>query len=262
MNTPNDLISRRNFINLTAGGIAVSSLVAMSPLASASEKTKITAVAFDGFPIFDPRPVFALADSLFPGNGTTFSNLWRTTQFEYTWLRTAAGRYKNFWDVTEDALIFAAKKNGVNLTVSNRKQLMETYHHLNIWPDVLPALKSLKDMGIRLAVLSNMTFDMLTTGVKNSNIEGYFENLLSTDKVQAYKPSVNAYQMGVDSFNLKKEEIVFAAHAGWDAVGAKWFGYPTFWVNRLNAPLDELSVTPDGLGKDLSDLVNFIKSNP
>jgi 2-haloacid dehalogenase len=261
MNTPNNkFISRRGFINLTAGGIAASTLIAASPLSFASESNKIKAVAFDGFPIFDSRPVFELADSLFPENGAAFSNSWRTAQFEYTWLRTSAGQYKDFWNVTEDALIFAAKKNGINLAVKDREKLMEAYLHLNAWPDVLSALQLLKEEGIRLSILSNWTVEMLSSCIKYSKLEGYFENLLSTDKVRAFKPSVNAYQMGVNSFKLNKEEIVFAAHAGWDAIGAKWFGYPTFWVNRQNLTLDELSVTPDGIGKNLTDLVNFVKS--
>ena len=83
--------------------------------------------------------------------------------------------------------------------------------------------------------------------------------MLSTDRVNEYKPSPKAYQMGIDSLKLKKEEIAFAAFAGWDAAGAKWFGYPTFWVNRQNAPLEELDVAPDGIGTDMMGLVNFVK---
>lgn len=260
MNTSNKILSRRNFINLTAGGIAATSLITAAPLAfAAAEKSKIKAIAFDGFPIFDPRPVFALVNSLFADKGEAITNSWRTAQFEYTWLRTAAGQYKNFWQVTEDALIFAAKKNGINLTAGNRQQLMEAYLHLDAWPDVLPALKVLKEAGIRLCFLNNLTVEMLNAGIKNARLEGYFEYLLSTDYVKAYKPSVTAYQMGVNALKLKKEEILFAASASWDAAGAKWFGYPTFWVNRQSLPLDELSVMPDGMGKNLTDLVSFVK---
>ena len=84
--------------------------------------------------------------------------------------------------------------------------------------------------------------------MKNSGLEGLFEDHLTTDRVKAFKPDPRAYQMGVDAFGLKKEEIAFAAFAGWDVAGAKWFGYPTFWVNRADAPLEELGVVPDGIG--------------
>ncbi len=94
--------------------------------------------------------------------------------------------------------------------------------------------------------------------MKNSGLEGFFEPHLSTDKVGAFKPDPRAYQMGLDAFKLGKEEIAFAAFAGWDAAGAKWFGYPTFWVNRLNVPVEELSAAPDGIGSGLGDLLTFV----
>jgi 2-haloacid dehalogenase len=112
--------------------------------------------------------------------------------------------------------------------------------------------------GIRMAFLSNLTETMLDAAVKNSGLEGYFEPHLSTDRVKAFKPDPRAYQMGLDAFKLAKEEIVFAAFAGWDAAGAKWFGYPTFWVNRMSAPVEELDVMPDGIGSGMADLVKFV----
>jgi 2-haloacid dehalogenase len=98
---------------------------------------------------------------------------------------------------------------------------------------------------------------MLDAAVRNSGLDGIFEAHLSTDRVQAFKPDPRAYRMGVDAFGMAKEEIAFAAFAGWDAAGAKRFGYPTFWVNRANAPLEELGVAPDGTGAGLQDLVAF-----
>jgi 2-haloacid dehalogenase len=160
--------------------------------------------------------------------------------------------------VTEESLVFAAKLRGIGLSADKRDQLMQTYLALKAWPDVVPALKQLKAAGIRMAFLSNLTDVMLDAVVKNSGLEGFFEPHLSTDKVKAFKPDPRAYQMGLDAFKLKKEEIAFAAFAGWDAAGAKWFGYPTFWVNRLNTPVEELGVTPDGMGLGLGDLVKFV----
>jgi 2-haloacid dehalogenase len=89
-------------------------------------------------------------------------------------------------------------------------------------------------------------------------LEGLFEDHLTTARVGAFKPDPRAYQMAVDSFGLKKEQIAFTAFAGWDAAGAKWFGYPTFWVNRTRAPAEELGITPDGAGPGLGDLVKFV----
>jgi len=195
---------------------------------------------------------------MFPEKGSDLGNIWRTRQFEYTWLRTLGGRYVDFWQVSEEALVFAAKARGVDFSVARRDQLMQSWLTLKAWPDVAPALQQLKNAGIRMAFLSNLTEKMLDAAVKNSGLEGYFEQHLSTDRVKAFKPASTAYQMGLDAFKLEKAEIVFAAFAGWDAAGAKWFGYPTFWVNRLNAPVEELGVAPDGVGSGLSDLVEFV----
>jgi 2-haloacid dehalogenase len=245
-------IHRRKFVALATAALAapaVRSLAAERP---------IKAIAFDGFPIIDPRPVFARAEELFPGKGRSLSDAWRTRLFEYTWLRTLGGRYVDFWQVTEQSLIFAAKASSIDLSAGQREVLMQTWLALKAWPDVAPALKELKAAGIRMAFLANLTEAMLDAAMKNSGLEGLFEPHLSTDRVKAFKPDPRAYQMGPDAFKLAKEEIVFAAFAGWDAAGAKWFGYPTFWVNRMNAPVEELGVTPDGVGAGLGDLVKFV----
>jgi len=253
------ILDRREFLGLTAGAIA-GTLFEPTLISAASAGTEVRAVVFDAFPIFDPRPVFALAEELFPGKGAELSKAWRTKQFEYTWLRTVAGRYADFWQVTDDALLFAARTLQLDLSPPLRARLMNAYLELKAWPDVPHAVKSLKAAGIRLAFLSNFSRRMLEAGIKNSGLEGVFDHLLSTDEVKQFKSAPRAYQMAVDAFGLKRDAIVFGAFAGWDATGAKWFGFPTVWVNRLNSPPEQLSVTPDVTCSDLSDLVAFATS--
>jgi 2-haloacid dehalogenase len=249
---------RRDLFNLVGGSVAVAAIAALSVKAHSHGSMKIKAIAFDGFPIIDPRPVFARVEAVFPGRGAELSNAWRTRQFEYTWLRTLSGNYADFWQVTEQALVFAARAHQLDMSPAQQKQLMATYLDLKVWPDVAVALTMLKGAGIKMAFLSNFTADMLDAAMRNSGLEGIFEPHLSTDLVKAFKPDPRAYQMGVDAFGVPKEEILFAAFAGWDAAGAKRFGYPTFWVNRANAPLEELGVAPDGTGTGLQDLVAFV----
>jgi 2-haloacid dehalogenase len=252
-------VNRREFLHRLAGGVAAG-LVASAPLALAATRPPINAIAFDAFPIVDPRPVFALAEHLFPGHGAELSNTWRTRQFEYTWLRTVAQRYADFWRVTEDALGFAATMLKLDLSPDKRRQLMDAYLQLKAWPDVLPALKTLKEAGIRLVFLSNFTPKMLDAAITSAGLEGLFEHVLSTDQVNTYKPDPRAYQLAIDALRLPLEEILFVPFAGWDAAGAKWFGYRTFWVNRLNLPQEELGVTPDATGGNLADLLTFVRS--
>lgn len=249
---------RRDFLNLVAASVAAETIAAPSARAQTPGLKKIRAIAFDGFPVFDPRPVFARAEAMFPGKGGELSNAWRTRQFEYTWLRTLTGSYVDFWQVTEQALVFAAKLVKLEMSGAQRDQLMASYLELKAWPDAAAALKQLKDAGIRMAFLSNFTAEMLDAAVRNSGLQGIFEAHLSTDRVQAFKPDPRAYRMGVDAFGIPKEEIAFAAFGGWDAAGAKRFGYPTFWVNRANLPLEELGIAPDGTSAGLQDLVAFV----
>jgi 2-haloacid dehalogenase len=252
-------VNRREFLNLVAKSMATG-LVVSTPLARAATRPEMKAIAFDAFPIFDLRPVLARAEQLFPGQGADLSNAWRIRQFEHTWLRTVSQHYADFWQVTEDALRFAAKMLKLDLSQEKRQQLMEAYLELKAWPDVLPALGSLKDAGLRLAFLSNFTPRMLEAAIESADLKGMFEHILSTDRVKTYKPDPRAYQMGLDALTLTREEIIFAPFAGWDTAGAKWFGYPTFWVNRLNLPVEELGVAPDATGGNLADLVNFVRS--
>lgn len=251
-------LDRREFLNLVAGSVAAA---ISAPCVRAAAKPKIKAVAFDAFPIFDPRPIFARVEDLFPGSGDALGNAWRIRQFEYQWLRALAGQYVDFWQATEDALVFAAKMLKLALPAQKRRQLMQAWLELNVWPDVPPALESLKNEGLRLSFLSNATPRILDAGIKNSRLDGVFEHVLSTDTLRTYKPHPHAYQMAMDAFRLKREEIAFVAFGGWDVAGAKWFGYPTFWMNRLGVPVEELGVAPDAVGANLGDLVDFVKAD-
>jgi 2-haloacid dehalogenase len=137
---------------------------------------------------------------------------------------------------------------------------MNAYLELRTWPDVPQALALLKAAGIRLAVLSNFSQRMLMANFKNSGLQSLFDHLLSTDRVGNFKPSPRAYQMAERALGIHREQILFAAFAAWDAVGAKWFGLPTVWVNRQNSPAEELSVIPDATCGDLSGVVALAAS--
>ena len=252
-------VTRREFLGTAAAGIATG-LLAPRETARAAAGPKLKAVAFDAFAVFDPRPVFALAQQLFPGRGSELAATWRTRQFEYQWLRALSGHYADFWQTTDDALVFACEMLKVELTPDARKQLMDSYLGLKAWPDAPQALRTLKESGLKLAFLSNATPKILDAGIKNSGLAGVFDHVLSTDAIKTYKPDPRAYRLAIDAFGSKREEIVFVAFAGWDAAGAKSFGYTTFWVNRQGFPPERLGIAPDGAGQDLTDLVKFMQA--
>ena len=224
----------------------------------------IRACVFDAYgTLFDVHSVAALAERLFPGQGDAISHLWRTKQIEYTWLRTMAGpdAYRTFWEVTEDGLVFTARKLGLELTPEKRRALMEQYLRLDAFPENLEALRELKGMGLRLAILSNGDPPMLEAAVRSAGMEGLFEALLSVNKVKRFKTAPEVYQLAVDHFGVSAPEIGFASSKGWDAAGATRFGFTTFWVNRAGNPPEELGAVPAATGRTLDELVGFAKAH-
>jgi 2-haloacid dehalogenase len=255
-------MNRRQLLSMTAGatllGLAGSNSLINSAAADV-RRSEIKAIAFDGFPIFDPRPILVLTKKLYPEQGEAFGKMWFNKIFAYTWLRTNGGKYKNFYAVLNDALIYTATRLKVGLSPDKRDQLMGIWLQLKPWPDVGAALQVFKNQGVRLAFLSNLTEEMLRINTKNAGIEDEFEFYLSTDSVSAFKPHPRAYQMGVDAFNLPKKNIAFAAFGSWDAAGASWFGYPTIWVNRFGLPAENLDAGIITTGRDITTLVDFVK---
>lgn len=247
---PTVSLDRKSFLTVVAGSVVSGVPISRTP--------SFRAIAFDAFPIFDPRPVSQLADRFFPGRGAELSNTWRARQFEYQWLRALADRYADFWQTAEDSLVFAGELLELELTSEKQAALLQAYSDLTVWPDAAAVLRSLREAGLRLAFLSNMTAGSLEAGIARGGLDGVFEHVLSTDDIRTYKPHPRAYRMAMDAWELPREDVLFVAFAGWDMAGAKWFGYPTFWLNRLDAPQEALGVAPDGAGRNLADLLNFV----
>ncbi|OCX54478.1 haloacid dehalogenase, type II [Mucilaginibacter sp. PPCGB 2223] len=249
-------IGRSEFIGM-AGTMLGASLLTRPLDILTTQKPSFKAIAFDGLAIFDPRPVFKMAQDMYPEHGTQLTDLWRTKQFEYTWLRNQLGAYTDFFTVTRDALVFATKTLKIDPDEQKKQQLMQAYLNLRAWPDVAGALKILKNAGIKLALLSNFTDVMMQKGIENSNLQGVFDQVLSTDKVKKFKPDPRAYQMAIDGFKLSKRDMLFVPFAGWDMAGGKQFGYTTFWLNRQGAVAEELAVKADAEGKGMGDLLAY-----
>jgi 2-haloacid dehalogenase len=246
---------RRQFLEAGAAVLSTAALATAPRIAKAASGPMLKALAIDGLAVFDLRPVAAQVEDLLPGRGAALLPLWRARQFEYSWLRTLMGRYVDFWEVSEEALEFAAQQLHLDFDATQRDQVMQSFLSLKAWPDVRPALVALRDAGVRLALLSNFTERMLVAASSSAGIADLLEPPLSTDRVRFYKPHPRAYQIGTDAFGLARENIGFAAYGGWDAAGARAFGYPTFWVNRDQQADERLGAMPNAQGKTFEALV-------
>jgi 2-haloacid dehalogenase len=252
-------MSRRDFLKLTAGSLLLTA--ACRPTARpAASATPIRAVAFDLFTLFDPRTVTRLAEEIVPGRAAALCEAWRQRQFQYSWIQTAAGRYVDFRAVTDHALTYAAAAERITLSRSARETLLTAYERLEPWPDTRPSLEALRAAGLTLAPLANYTPRMIEGLLGHAGLRGYFQEILSTDRAKTFKPDPRAYALGPKVLGLPREAIAFSAFGGWDAAGARWYGFPTFWVNRLGVPEEVLPPGPHATGPTLTELAAWVEA--
>jgi 2-haloacid dehalogenase len=231
-------------------------LVGLATSADAAPRFK--AVAFDYFVIFNANSVVPVVEKEFPGKGAEFTTAWRARQFDYGFLRSITSRQEDFFKVTEDALVYTAEAMHLPLPPDKRARLLNAYLTLEPWPDTVAALKKLRAAGVRIITIANFSSHMLRANAEHAGIVDLFDELLSTEFNGSYKPEPRAYALGMERLGLKKEEIAFAAFGGWDAYGAKSFGYPTYWVNRFKLPMEKLGLEPDASSNDMAGLLRFV----
>jgi len=185
-----------------------------------------------------------------------FANYWRTTQLEYTWLRSLMKRHKDFWQVTEDSLdksLLAFK-----IDASMRSELLNLYKILNTFPEVKEVLKNLKEKKYKISILSNGTPDLLDGLVKSNNLEKMFDDIFSIEKVGIYKPDEKVYKMPIDKYKVTKNEIAFLSANTWDVSGAGNFGFNSIWVNRNKNIFDKLDYIPHNEVNNLKEILKIL----
>ncbi len=216
------------------------------------------AVAFDYFVIFNPNSVVAEVDKVFPGKGMDITKAWRSKLFEYGFLRSITNQHRDFFKVAGDALDYTLEAMKLTVTPAQRKAMLDAYLAMEPWPDSVAGLKKLKESGIRIITIANLSHEMLQANAQHAGITDLFDELLSTEENGTYKPDPKAYELGLSHLGLQKHDVVFAAFGGWDAYGAKSFGYSTFWVNRFDLPAEKLGVEADGQSTGFQGLLDFV----
>jgi 2-haloacid dehalogenase len=211
----------------------------------------LDALVFDAYgTLYDPHSVVKRCESFWPGKGQALSALWRAKQLEYSWQRTLMSRYRPFSEVTREALAYACEGLGLELRVAQMEALMSEYLMLGCYPDVETSLKKLS--GYRTAILTNGSPDMIEPLVRHSGLQ--FDAVLSVDAVKMFKPAPQVYELASTQLTVPASRIGFVSSNGWDALGAKSFGFNVYWINRAGAPVDRLGFRPDAILKSLGDL--------
>lgn len=218
----------------------------------------VKALVFDAYgTLFDVRSVWGRCEEVFPGHGSDLTTLWRSKQLQYTWLRSLMGKYQDFWQITEEGLVFACRSLGLDASSDQIDHLMQAYLSLDPFPDVAAALDALGS--VPCSILSNGSPTMLQSVVRSAGLEGRFEHILSVEEVRIYKPNPVVYQLAEKHLGMRRHEIGFVSSNCWDVAGGKAFGFPAYWLNRDQAPLETLGFQPDGIADSALELVPLLK---
>ena len=217
----------------------------------------IKAIIFDAYgTLFDVNSAAENCKGKIGDKWEEFANYWRTTQLEYTWLRSLMKRHKDFWKITEDSLDKSMKF--FKIDNSMRNDLLDLYKVLSPFSEVKETLNKLKKKDFKLAILSNGTPSLLGNLVKNNNLENIFDDIFSVEEVGIFKPDSKVYELPVNKYNIKKDEILFLSANTWDVSGGGNYGYNSVWVNRNKNIFDNLDYQPLDEIHDLSELLEII----
>ena len=214
----------------------------------------VKAIIFDAYgTLFDVNSAAEKCKDKIGDKWESFANFWRTTQLEYTWLRSLMERHKDFWQVTEDSLDKSMK--AFNIDLSMKDELLNLYKVLSPYKEVPETLKTLKEKKFKLAILSNGTPSLLNELVKSNNLDNLFDDIFSIEEVGVYKPSSKVYDIPIKKYQIKKSEVAFLSANTWDVSGGGNYGYQSIWVNRNNNIFDNLDYEPKNQIKNLKDLL-------
>ena len=218
----------------------------------------IKAIIFDAYgTLFDVNSAAEKCKNKIGNKWEAFANYWRTTQLEYTWLRSLMNRHKDFWQITEDSLDKSMK--AFNIDVLMREELLNLYKVLSPFEEVPETLKTLKEKKFKLSILSNGTPSLLNELVKSNNLDSFFDDIFSIEEVGVYKPNAKVYDIPIKKYNIKKNEVVFLSANTWDVSGGGNYGYEAIWVNRNNNIFDILDYKPKNQIQSLKGLLDIIK---
>ncbi len=217
----------------------------------------VKAIIFDAYgTLFDVNSAAEKCKDKIGDKWESFANFWRTTQLEYTWLRSLMKRHKDFWQITEDSLDKSMRAFSIDPSMKN--ELLNLYKVLSPFKEVPETLKKLKGRNFKLAILSNGNPSLLDELVKSNNLDKLFDDIFSIEEVGIYKPDSRVYDLPIKKYKIKNSEVIFLSANTWDVSGGGNYGYQSIWVNRNNNIFDNLDYKPSNQIKDLTEIFSLI----
>jgi len=217
----------------------------------------IKAIIFDAYgTLFDVNSAAEKCKDKIGNKWEAFASYWRTTQLEYTWLRSLMKKHKDFWQITEDSLDKSMKAFKIDIEMKN--ELLNLYKILSPYPEVKDTLEKLKEKKYKLAILSNGTPGLLDELVKSNDLQNLFDDIFSIEEVKIYKPSSKVYDMPIKKYNIKYEEVAFLSANTWDVSGGGNYGFTSIWLNRNKNIFDNLDYKPKNEISGLNQLLDIL----
>jgi 2-haloacid dehalogenase len=181
--------------------------------------------------------------------------LWRDKQIEYTFRRALMRKYENFGVCTRQALVFAARALGVELSEEHQEKLIEEYQNLRPFPDVIPGIEALKKEGHTLVSFSNGVEETTRTLLERADVLPHLDGVISVDDVKTFKPDPEVYLYLAQRLERAPGETWLVSSNPFDVIGAKSAGLKAVWIKRKpEAQFDPWGIEPDLVAPDLEAL--------
>lgn len=183
--------------------------------------------------------------------------LWFSTMLHHSLVDSTTGRFHTFGEIGVASLLMVAEIKGIELTKAQAKTAIVTpLRSLPPHPDVRDGLQALKNKGYKLVSLTNSSNQGVYTQFKNADLLSYFDERLSVEDINLYKPDTRTYEWAIEKMGIAAEDAMLVAAHGWDIAGAKQAGWQAAFIARPGKVLYPLAIAPDTVVSGLDELVS------
>ena len=221
-----------------------------------------TTLAFDVYSTLIDTSGVALSLQQHVGErANAFAGLWREKQLEYSFRRGLMQQYETFTVCTRHALEYACSFFAVELSESDKAELMAAYRALPAFADVETGLRELQSDGLNMYAFSNGPQADVRQLLQTAGIDNFFTDIVSVDEIKSFKPDPAVYEHFLQRAKTTSSEAWLISSNPFDVIGAMAAGMRAVWVKRNEKALfDPWGVTPTVTITNLSELATAIQA--